>query len=165
MIIIICGLPGTGKTTLAKSLAPLLQATILSTDKIRKELFSQPTYSKEERELIYDIMLLIAKYLHKSGQNCILDATFNLEKSRLEVKEALSLNENEFKIIECHCPEEIIISRLNKRRGDFSDAGIDIYFKMKKIYQSVQMPHIDIDTSKEPTSNARIIFNKINSFL
>ena len=162
MIIIICGLPGTGKTTLAKCLAPLIHATILSTDKIRKELFSQPTYSREERELIYNIMLLVAKYLHKAGKSCILDATFNLEKSRIEVKEILSLDEKEFKIIECHCPEQIIISRLNKRKNDFSDAGTSIYFKMKKIYQPVQMPHIDIDTSKEPASNAKIIYDKIN---
>ena len=40
MIIIICGLPGVGKTTLAKGLAPLINAVILATDKIRKELFS-----------------------------------------------------------------------------------------------------------------------------
>ena len=85
MIVIVCGLPGIGKTTFAKKLAPLINATVLSTDKIRKELISSPTYEKEERRLIYDVMILSAKYLHNSGANCILDATFNREESRIEI--------------------------------------------------------------------------------
>ena len=40
MIVIFCGLPGTGKTTLAKELAPLIDAVVLSTDKIRKQLIA-----------------------------------------------------------------------------------------------------------------------------
>jgi len=57
------GPSGTGKTTLAKELAPLIDAVILSTDKIRKQLIAKPTYERHERELIYDVMTLIAKYL------------------------------------------------------------------------------------------------------
>lgn len=48
MLVIVCGLPGVGKTTFAKKLAPLINAIILSTDKIRKELITSPTYEKEE---------------------------------------------------------------------------------------------------------------------
>ena len=59
MIIIICGLPGVGKTAIAKDLAAIIKGSVvLSTDKIRKELISKPTYKKQERRLIYDVMLL-----------------------------------------------------------------------------------------------------------
>ncbi len=81
MIILICGLPGIGKTTLAKELALLVNAVILSTDKIR-ELFSKPMYGRRERRFIYDVLILLAKYLDNSGINCILDATFTRERSR-----------------------------------------------------------------------------------
>ncbi len=74
MIVLICGLPGVGKSTLARDLASLIDAIVLSTDKIRKELISKPTYTKQERKSIYDILMLVAKYLHKAGINCILDA-------------------------------------------------------------------------------------------
>ncbi|MGI8831838.1 MAG: AAA family ATPase [Nitrososphaeraceae archaeon] len=87
MIIVICGLPGVGKTTLAKEIAPLINAVILSTDKIRKELFSKPMYGRRERRLIYDVLILLAKYLHNAGINCILDATFTIERSRREIKD------------------------------------------------------------------------------
>ncbi|HEX7257877.1 MAG TPA: AAA family ATPase [Nitrososphaeraceae archaeon] len=42
MIILVCGYPSVGKTTLANELAPLINAVVLSTDKIRKELIEKP---------------------------------------------------------------------------------------------------------------------------
>ncbi|MGI0001042.1 MAG: AAA family ATPase, partial [Nitrososphaeraceae archaeon] len=76
MIILICGYPGVGKTTVAHELAPLINAVVLSTDKIRKEFIDKPNYQEEEKRTIYKIFLLIAKYLHNARVNCILDATF-----------------------------------------------------------------------------------------
>ena len=96
MIILICGLPGTGKTFLAHELSKHIDSTVLSTDKIRKELIPKPTYAPWERSLIYDVLFLLVKYLHNSGINCILDGTFNMEKSRYEVKNFLNLTKEEF---------------------------------------------------------------------
>ena len=158
MIIIFSGLPGVGKTRLANELAPLIKAVILSTDKIRKELITVPTYTKEEKKLIYDVMLLVAKYLHnEAGINCILDATFNTEESRREARKKLtSAAQERIYTIECLCPEDIALSRLKARRGDYSDADIDIYRKMKQIYEPVKKEEqrIVIDTSRDPKINA-----------
>jgi predicted kinase len=161
MIIVICGLPGVGKTTVAKELAPLVNAVILSTDKIRKELFSRPTYGKGERKLIYDVMILIAKYLNKSHIKCILDATFTRESSRLEVKEKLGLDNRDFLIIECICPEDIILSRLRERKYDYSDADFSVYRKMKRIYEPVREEHITVDTSNLSNKDIGSIAEKI----
>ncbi len=161
MIVIVCGLPGVGKTTFAKKLSPLINATILSTDKIRKELITTPTYEKEERRLIYDVMILLAKYLYGSGTNCILDATFNRDDSRDEVKKKLGIQDREFFVIECLCPENIVIPRIKDRRNDYSDADIEVYQKMKKIYEPVKGKHITIDTSLDPEKNAKLVSTKI----
>ncbi len=160
MIIIICGLPGVGKSTLAKNLAPLINATILSSDKIRKELFPNPTYSPFERKLVYDVMIILAKYLNEVGSSCILDATFNREDSRIEIRERLQLNDKQFQIIECFCPEKDVISRLKSRKDDYSDATITIYQKMKKIYEPVKIEHIIADTTLPPQENAQRIMKK-----
>lgn len=161
MIVIVCGLPGVGKTTFSKKLSPLINAVILSTDKIRKELLPSPTYEKEERKLIYDVMILLAKYIHDSGTNCILDATFNREESRTEVKKKLGIQDEGFFVIECMCPENIIISRIKERKNDYSDANVEIYQKMKKIYESVKGKHITIDTTLDPEKNAKLVSTKI----
>ena len=161
MIVIVCGLPGTGKTTFTKKLAPLINAVALSTDKIRKELIASPTYKKEERKLIYDVMILLAKYLNDSGKNCILDATFNKENSRMEVKKILEIPDKEFFMIERTCPENIIISRIKELKNDYSNANTEVYQKMKKIYEQVKGKHITIDTTLDPKKNAKLVSTKI----
>jgi len=161
LIVIVCGLPGVGKTTLSKALAPLIDAIILSTDKIRKELIPNPTYSKKEREFVYDVLLLIAKYLYNAGKNCILDATFNKERSRRDVVKKLDLSSEQVFIVECVCPKDIVISRLEKRKNDWSDADIQVYNKMAKIYEPVRGEHITVDTSKNPQTTARDVNKKI----
>ena len=161
LIIIICGLPGVGKTTLSKEIAPLLNALILSTDKIRKDLFPRPNYSIRERRLVYDVLLLLTKYLNDAGVNCILDATFSQERSRLEVKRRLNIPANEVHIVECVCPENIVVDRLKNRKHDFSDADINIYEKMKKIYEPVKENHLTVDTSKVSKADISIIASKL----
>ena len=51
-VILICGLPGVGKSAISKKLALRLKAVVLSTDKIRKELIKNPTYSSKEKKQI-----------------------------------------------------------------------------------------------------------------
>lgn len=152
---------GLVKPLLQKKLAPLINAIVLSSDKIRKELIISPTYEKKERKLIYDVMVLLAKYLHNSGRNCILDATFNKEYSRIEVRKNLGIQDERFFVIECLCPENIVIPRIKDRRDDYSDAGIEVYQKMKKIYEPVRGKHITIDTSLDPEKNAKLVSTKI----
>ena len=161
MIIIICGLPGVGKTTVAKGLAPLLNAVILATDKIRKELFSKPMYGQRERRLIYDVMILMAKYLDMVGINCILDATFTRESSRREIKKKLGLASKDIHIIECICPEDIVLSRLRQRKYDYSDADFSVYRKMKRIYEPIKVEHMTVDTSMLSKTDIRSIATKI----
>jgi len=163
LIVIICGLPGVGKSTLAKNLAPMINAIILSSDKIRKELFPNPTYSSFERKLVYDIMIMLAKYLNDAKCNCILDATFNREDSRMEIKEKLRLGDKQFYIVECFCPDEVVLSRLKSRKDDYSDATIEVYQKMKKIYESVKVEHVVADTTLDPQENSHRITEEIKA--
>lgn len=159
---IICGLPGVGKTTVAKDLAPLINAVVLSTDRIRKELILKPTYKKQEKKLVYNVLLIVAKYLHKAGIDCILDATFNTENSRKELRKKLGLSQDQICIVECICPEDIVISRIKDRKNDYSDAGISIYKKMKRTYEPIKEEHIILDTNQQPSkTNAKKIVSQI----
>jgi predicted kinase len=163
LIVLVCGLPGVGKTSISKEVAKLTSSVVLSTDRIRKELIPNPTYSKEEGRLVYDILVLIAKYLHSSGINCILDATFNTENSRKEIKNKLNLSSHQICIVECICPENIVISRLKNRKNDYSDADASIYRNMKAAYQPIKEDHIVVDTSQDsPSMNAAKIINQIS---
>jgi predicted kinase len=164
LIILICGYPGVGKTTLANELGPLINAVILSTDKIRKELVYKPNYSEEEKKLIYNILLLIAKYLHNAGINCILDATFNHQKAIEDIKKGLNLTDDQFKIVECICPEELIISRIQNRKRGYSDADVSIYRMIKEEnYEPIQEKHITVDTSQSLEKIVAEVANRIKN--
>ncbi len=106
-------------------------------------------------------MLLVARYLHDAaGINCILDATFNTEKSRrTTIEKLVNVSSDQIYIVECICPEDVVITRLKARKGDYSDADIDIYRKMKQLYEPVKEmeKHIVIDTSQDPKMNAEQI--------
>ena len=74
---------------------------------------------------------------------------FIIKNQEKDVKTKLNLRNDEYKIIECICPEELVISRLTDRRNDYySDADISIYQKIRKIYEPIKARHITVDTSQ-----------------
>lgn len=161
MIIMITGLTGSGKTTISEKLAPLVDAVLLSSDKIRKELLQKPSYSEEEKKLIYNVMSLLAKYLHKGGKSCILDATFFKERLRRDVLKKTGVPKSQIHIIECVCPEYVILERLRKRNDKYSDADVAVYYKIKKAYEPIKEKHLTIDSSLDPKQNALLILKKL----
>ncbi|HEU5172538.1 MAG TPA: hypothetical protein VFT83_03330, partial [Nitrososphaeraceae archaeon] len=58
-------------------------------------------------------------------------------------------------------PEDIIFSRLQSRKRDYSDADISVYLKMKKFYEKMSEKHLTIDTSKSLEKNLEKILNFI----
>lgn len=159
----VCGYPGVGKTTLANEIGSLINGVVLSTDKIRKELINQPNYSEQEKKLVYDVLILLTKYLHDAGINCILDATFNSQETREGIKKRLDLTYDQFKIVECICPEKIIISRLKNRKKGYSDADESIYKMIIEKYEPIKEIHITVDTSQPLKKIVTEIKNKIKN--
>jgi predicted kinase len=88
---------------------------------------------------------------------------FNTKYSREEIKKKLNLSSQQIYIVECICPEDIVIARIKNRKSDYSDANIYIYRSTKANYQPIQEEHIVVDASKEsPNVNAEKIVNQIS---
>jgi len=158
MIIVIRGLPGSGKTTLARKLADytmqefvFVGVVVLSTDVIRKELFSKPKYTSEESALVYKVLFYTAQQLNLVGTHCILDATFINDNgdSTSSISHEVGVKESDVKIIECICAEDVAISRIKNRKNDYSDADETIYYAMKDVYKITKNPHITVDTTND----------------
>lgn len=145
MLYIIVGLPATGKTEAAKMLADKTGASILNEDDILRELFPEPTHSREERQEVYDEMFRRARELLKFGEKVILDATF-ISKANRDKARGLS---EDYKIIEVTAPEDQIKKRLEKRchKSD-NDADWGVYLKYKKNFEPVFEHHPALDNSK-----------------
>lgn len=163
MLIVVTGLPGTGKTTIAESLAKEIDAVVFSTDKIRKMIFEKPVYNEEDKRIVYDeLFSLTGKYL-ASRKNVILDGTFYTKALRQRAKEVgKTFSENVY-FVYCETPEELLKERIDKRKDKFSDADYSVYLKMKKIFEEFEDDVIIIDTSNPVNTNIDIIKTRIYS--
>jgi hypothetical protein len=64
-------------------------------------------------------------------------------------------------IVECVCPEDVVIARLQSRKSDYSDVDVSVYMNMKQVYEPVKEDHIIADTSRSPEIVAKEIKFKI----
>ncbi len=149
MLIILAGLPGTGKSTLARELSKDLGAVHLNSDIIRKELLKERTYSEEEKERVYSKLLERVGEELKSEKIVIIDATFYKEELRRRVIGIVKENNSEFVIIECVLEEKIVKERIENRRKGVSEADFEVYKKIKKEFEEIKEEHLVLDTSKE----------------
>ena len=79
--ILVMGLPGSGKTTLASKLAPLIKAKWLNADKIRKELNDWDFSEKARLRQAKRMSELADKYI-KEGHNVVADFICPIPKTR-----------------------------------------------------------------------------------
>jgi aminoglycoside phosphotransferase family enzyme/predicted kinase len=129
------GLSGTGKTTLARRIAPGLGgapgAVILRSDEIRKRLAGVPpterlppsAYASETSERVYGEMLDLAGRLLAAGRAVVLDAVFLRPGERQAAADAAAAAGVPFQGAWLQGQAPMLADRLAARAGDASDAG------------------------------------------
>lgn len=168
-LIMVMGLPAVGKTYLAQHLADHIHAYHLCSDIIRKEITNTPVethcfegygkgiYTKEVSAKTYDEMFRRAENYLTQGKTIIIDATFSWQSSRNLAKTIADKTHASFYIINCTCPERVVMARMKKRSKEFSlsDATPEIYYRMKNNFEKVKSKknYIVIDTSKPLNKN------------
>ncbi len=165
MLIAMAGLPGTGKSTLARALSEALTAAgldviVLDKDGIRADLFppSAIEYSVEQDDLCFEIMLQVAAFLlrRNPGRMVILDGrTFSRRRHVERVVRAAAEMETPaglvlLTFIECRCTDATALRRLaHDRVGDSHPAAnrnAALYLGLKAASDPLDLPHLVVDT-------------------
>ena len=108
----ITGLPGSGKSTLAEELGRRHpDFTLLSMDALRRVLTPEPTYSDEERDMVYRCIVYTASCLVENGHSVIIDATGNLRKWRDLARQLIP----KYGEVYLKCPVELCMRRERER--------------------------------------------------
>ena len=134
VLVAIGGLQGTGKTTLARSLAPGLGpapgALVLRSDEHRKRLagiapeerLPASAYTTDAAAAVYDALASLASEALAAGHAAVLDAVFLKESERHEIEQVARHAGVPFAGLWLEAPLEVLEARLAARRGDASDA-------------------------------------------
>ncbi|MQA17009.1 MAG: AAA family ATPase [Pseudonocardiaceae bacterium] len=137
-LMLVGGLPGTGKSTVSEALADRLGAVVVSSDRVRKELagvdastdaaagYQQGLYSSAHTEQTYAALADRAETLLARGESVVLDASWTSAPHREVAARAASRTGSELAGLWCSVPDDIVAERIRDRSGAESDADENI---------------------------------------
>lgn len=145
-LVILCGLPGTGKSVAAAAAARPLRATVLRSDAIRKELAGLPAtargdasiYTPDWNARTYAELERRAGRALAAGEHVILDANHGRRADRARMRALADRLGAIPLLVEMTCPEGEIRRRLAARsedRGEVSDAGIAAFERQRAAFE------------------------------
>ncbi len=143
MVIMILGLPGSGKSYFAGKLAQKIDAEYFNSDQIRKEMFPERTYSEEEKSKVYETLLKKMQEAIDEDKDVVLDATFYNNKIRAPF---ITQNKGRIAIIEVWADEKIIQERLKETRP-YSEADFKIYELIKPQWEPLEKTHLKLEST------------------
>jgi predicted kinase len=137
-LIAVGGLSGSGKSTLAMALAPSFGAVpgavVIRSDEIRKKLcgvkpldrLGPEGYTDEMSRRVYATLMEQADKVVRAGYTAIADAVFATSADRDAVQHVAAAAGVPFEGLWLEAPEAVLISRVERRGPDVSDAGTDV---------------------------------------
>ncbi|MBA7681224.1 hypothetical protein ES703_89561 [subsurface metagenome] len=152
--IAVSGLPGTGKSYFCNRLAERLPFLILESDALRKVLFPSPSYDSQESSRLFRAVHLLIERLLKKGVSLILDATNLSERYREHLYSIADRLDVKLILVQVEAPPEVVYERLKARRENTenkSDAGWEVYQRMKPSVQKIHRNYYAVDTSRDIT--------------
>ena len=155
-LIIVSGLPGTGKSYFSRKLAERLPCAIISSDTMRKVLSPSPLYDVSENQRLFAALEILIDGLLSESIPVLLDATNLVEHHRERLYRIADRLRLKLIIVRVKAPSDVVQKRLQARLEnadpkDSSDADFGVYQKMKTSRQSIRRQHFAVDTSRDIT--------------
>lgn len=154
MLVIMAGLPGTGKSTLSRAVAERTGAHVLAKDSIRAALFPAELieYSREQDDFVLRVMLKVAGWILKRNpqQTVILDGRPFAKRYQLDlVINFAEWIKSPWRIVECTCSEQIACRRIeNAKEHPAADRDFELYRRVRSEWEEITHPKLVVNTEQ-----------------
>jgi uncharacterized protein len=179
VIIVVGGLSGTGKSTLARRLSELLGCQLLQTDAIRKQMYGKSelpadydhgNYIYYARQRVYSELINQAGALLQAGVSVVLDGTFSSAEALRQTRQIASDNHSHFLALECTCDPNIARKRIAKRLAvetDFSEMRPELHDQQSMTWEVWPQDecHIRIDTEQPIEVQLKLALSKLRDVI
>lgn len=165
-LILFAGLPGGGKTTLARLVAQRLRLPMFSKDRVQRVLRDHHLAAENTGDGYYIILDLADEQL-SLGVSAILDATFPLDHFRMVASEIAARHSARFCAFYCYCSDDGVWQRRMTQRVQYvpgwRPVGWDDVLRMRSYYQPWGANAVPIDSLKPPEENVVTVIDAIAS--
>lgn len=148
MLIVVCGLPGSGKSFFAKRLSERLDARYLSSDRARKDLEARGQYAFDDELNVYEQMAVDAGRALRKGKDVVVDATFYRKEMRDIFSTLSRLLHQPGACIRIVCDEDLTRERLSRPRLD-SQADFSIYKQVESQFEDLEDDHLVLESTRD----------------
>ena len=146
-LIFVMGLPGSGKTYLARLIASHFGFEHVSSDRTRNDLNLMGRYETESKQLVYQMMLTTTSQLLGQGKDVVVDATFTSSSDRSRFRAEISQWTDQIFWVLVSADPDTTRKRLQIRRVD-SEADYQVYLRLKDQFDPVDFKYLEIPTDQ-----------------
>jgi predicted kinase len=155
MIILVFGLPGTGKSYFSRYLAADIHAKHLNADIVREQMNERGNYDEKTIERVYQQLLQKTEEEIKEGRDVVVDGTFHQKDRRDKLIDMARRNEERIFFVEMKAAEQTVKERL-KRKREFSEADFQVYLDIKNSFDPFDDYHLEMWSDDEDLANMGI---------
>jgi len=151
-LIVLSGLPGSGKSHLAREIARRYPIAVLESDALRKALVDRPSYSQRESARLFAVCHALLERLLLRRLPALFDATNLKEIHRRPLYDIAERTRARLLVVEVRAAEDLVRRRMKSRLAaknplERSDATLDVYEMMRREADAIEEPHIVVEST------------------
>ncbi len=153
-LVVLIGVPGSGKSHFGRLVAARLAATIVATDVLRRRLFVAPSYRPEETRVVFRVAHAMTRALLADAHAVVFDATNLRERDRRPLYRIADAAKVPLVLARVTASDETAYARLARRRSrampdDASEADERVYEMMRGRYEEPSRAHLIVDSTAD----------------